>query len=450
MKILFNTYPMAFHTPGGGEIQLSSYQKYLSEHDISVGLFDQWNPSFFDFDLVHFFSCISGSLPFCAFVKSLGIPLIISPNLWITKKTKHLYPVEEIRNQLLQSNRIVVNSDMEADVLCEVFNLPRDWFTTIYNAVDNLFFESINPALFREQFNITAPFILNVGNIEPRKNQLNLIRAMKEFPELKLVMIGHQRDPDYAKACFVEAGEQLHYIEPLAHDSELLRSAYAACEVFVLPSTLETPGLAALEAAAAGARVVVTSEGSAREYFGDLVDYVEPDDLKSIVKGIKSARTRNNTLAGQIYLRANFTWERVTAHLANVYRELQTGQVAATKKDGFYPVEKDPEGHLNLWSSRRIEFEWEPGRLSFLWRSVSGATVDIIINGDRVLKGIDVSEEWTSFTLEFIARQGQNTAQIIFEITPNAEIPGDDPRQLGVAFRDVSFKPSHLLISLLE
>ena len=140
MKILFNTYPMAFHTPGGGEIQLSSYQKYLSEHDISVGLFDQWNPSFFDFDLVHFFSCISGSLPFCAFVKSLGIPLIISPNLWITKKTKHLYPVEEIRNQLLQSNRIVVNSDMEADVLCEVFNLPRDWFTTIYNAVDNLFF----------------------------------------------------------------------------------------------------------------------------------------------------------------------------------------------------------------------------------------------------------------------------------------------------------------------
>ena len=39
----------------------------------------------------------------------------------------------------------------------------------------------------------------------------------------------------------------------MEHRDPLLALAYSACSVFALPSTLETPGLAALEAAAAGA-----------------------------------------------------------------------------------------------------------------------------------------------------------------------------------------------------
>jgi hypothetical protein len=68
---------------------------------------------------------------------------------------------------------------------------------------------------------------------------------MKSFPELKLVLIGHQRDPEYTKACFAEGAGQVIYAGTVAHDSPLLRSAYAACEGFVVPSTLESPRLEA-------------------------------------------------------------------------------------------------------------------------------------------------------------------------------------------------------------
>ena len=94
MKILFATYPMAFHTPGGGEVQLLAYSKFLPIHGVDVTLIDPWNPQFLEHDVVHFFSCVGGSLHFCSFIKKLGLPLVISSSLWITEETKMHYPMD--------------------------------------------------------------------------------------------------------------------------------------------------------------------------------------------------------------------------------------------------------------------------------------------------------------------------------------------------------------------
>ena len=325
MKVLFNTYPMAFHTPGGGEIQLLAYKKYLAQFGVDVHLFDQWNPNFFDFDLVHFFSCIGGSVHFCRFVKNLGIPLVISSSLWITEKSKHLYPIDEIRDQLLLADCVITNSDIEGETLARLLNLPRQKFTTIYNGVADEFFNPVSPEIFRTHFKIYSPFVLNVGNIEPRKNQLTLVRAMKVFPEKKLVLIGHPRDPEYLKKVISEGGDQIFYIGPIDHENILLRSAYAACDLFCLPSTLETPGLAALEAAAVGVPLVITKEGSAKEYFGDQAEYVDPEDTKEIAYAIQkyfasSIKDQKRRTIEVEHLR----WERIVKKLEEVYFSIKS------------------------------------------------------------------------------------------------------------------------------
>jgi glycosyltransferase involved in cell wall biosynthesis len=324
MKVLFATYPMAFHTPGGGEIQLLAYRKHLPSHGVDVALFDPWNPRFLDHDVVHFFSCVGGSIHFCNFVKQLGLPLVVSSSLWITDATKHLYPVGEIRHQFILADRVVANSDIECDTLAQVFELPREKFVTVYNGVEKEFYEPVSQELFREHFNIRAPFLLNVGNIEPRKNQLALVRAMKSFPDLKLVLIGHQRDPDYARACLDEGGDHVSYLGTLPHDSPLLRSAYSAAQVFCLPSTLETPGLAALEAHAAGCAIAVTEIGSTREYFGDEVAYLDPSSEHSIAESIRSALASNASRAARSALsrERHLDWQSVLAPLETTYRSL--------------------------------------------------------------------------------------------------------------------------------
>lgn len=322
MKVLFATYPMAFHTPGGGEIQLLAYREHLPRYDVEVTLFDPWAPRFMAHDIVHFFSCVGGSVHFCHFVKQLGLPLVITSSLWITEQNKGLYPIDEIRAQLSLADLVVANSDMECDTLSAVLGMPRDKFSTVYNGVESFFFESVKPALFRNHFKIVDQFVLNVGNIEPRKNQLSLVRAMKAFPHLRLILIGHARSLEYLEQVCDEGGGQVIYLGPLEHDSPLLRAAYKACELFVLPSVLETPGLAALEALAQNAPLVVTQEGSCEEYFADRAIYIDPASVDSIEQGIRKALSSSISESKEPLVDETYSWVNTVKRLHEVYRSV--------------------------------------------------------------------------------------------------------------------------------
>lgn len=280
--------------------------------------YDVWAPRLSDADVVHFFSVLGGSTPFCAYVKGVGKPLVVTSSLWVTPETTGLYPMAEIRAQLSLADIIVPNSLKEADALADVLDLPRERFMPVYNGVEPLFAEPVPTPLFRERFNISGEFILNVGNIEPRKNQLGLVRAAQGL-DLPVILVGHMRDPVYFDQVMAEAAGRARYIGALAHDDPALRSAYAACSAFVLPSTLETPGLAALEAAAAGARLVVTSEGSTEEYFGALAHYVDhtsPADIRTKIQAALAAPT-SSALRDRVLTR--FLWPQVVKDLRDVY-----------------------------------------------------------------------------------------------------------------------------------
>jgi glycosyltransferase involved in cell wall biosynthesis len=271
---------------------------------------------------------MGGSVHFCSQIKNRGLPLVISSSLWISEETKHLYPTVEIRNQLLMADVIVTNSDLESDQLSRVLKLPRDRFSAVLNGIEPDF-ASAGPQVFQNRFKLDGPFVLNVANIEPRKNQLGLVRAMKGLG-MPLVLIGTIRDKAYAEAVLREGGPQLHYLGTLGNGEPALASAYAACSVFALPSTLETPGLAALEAAACGANIVVTSEGSAREYFGDQAHYVDHRDPADIRTGIDRALAGKPDPALKRRVSSQFAWFSVTSRLVDVYREAQSRNRAGT------------------------------------------------------------------------------------------------------------------------
>lgn len=321
MRVQFGTYPWAFETPGGGEIQLLKYAEYLPAHGVEVRLHDPWRNGLGEADVFHFFSCIGGSGHFCNYIRGRRIPLVISSSLWIGEGTEAQYPADEIRAQLGLADVVVTNSVSECQQLARVLDLDPELFVPVMNGFDP-WFSAAGPALFRDAFGLREPFVLCVGNIEPRKNQLALVRAMRGAA-LPLVLIGHRRDEAYADAVLAEGGEAVRYLGPIAHEDPRLASAFAACAAFVLPSTLETPGLAALEAAAAGAAVVITAEGSTREYFSDAAVYVDHRDVADIRRGIDRALATGPRPELRGLVTERYGWMTVTAELAKVYRLAQ-------------------------------------------------------------------------------------------------------------------------------
>jgi glycosyltransferase involved in cell wall biosynthesis len=319
VRVLFETYPWAFVTPGGGEQQITEYARHLPAHGVDVVFHHHWKPVLETVNVVHFFSCIGGSWHFCNFVRERGLPLVITSSLWMDEEKRHLYPVDEIRSHLLLADVVVTNSHAESAALSKILSLPSDLFMPVMNGVDPRFAASHAPDPFRKTFGIYGPFILCVANIERRKNQLNLVRGLNDF-DLPLVMIGQIREQAYAAEVFAEGQRKVRYLGYIDHESPLLASAYAACAAFALPSTLETPGLAALEAAAAGAPVVVTRIGAPPEYFGAFCHYVNPADPSDIARGIAAAIKQGPSTDLSAHVVQNFTWPHVVAALPHVYR----------------------------------------------------------------------------------------------------------------------------------
>jgi glycosyltransferase involved in cell wall biosynthesis len=321
MKITFNTYPMAFSPPGGGEIQLNKYKQYLIKNGVDIELFDLWEPNLDRIELLHFFSCMGGSLPFIKHIQGHKLPILISPNLWIEKDKLHQYPHGEIADQLRCADKIICNSEMESQLLSDVFTLPIGTFRVIYNGVDERFFSVSEKSIFTNQFNIIRPYILSVANIEERKNQFTFLEALKNFPNFQLVSIGHIRDKNYYDKCKNFAGDQFNYIGPLNHDSIVLQSAFAGAIFFALPSLLETPGLAALEAAASGCKVLITEIGSTKEYFKNYAVYVNPFSKESIMNGIDQIINTPLDKNLSLHIKENFLWDNVINRLIDTYKE---------------------------------------------------------------------------------------------------------------------------------
>ena len=107
----------------------------------------------------------------------------------------------------------------------------------------------------------------------------------------------------------------------IPHDSELLRSAYAACDTFLLASWLETPGLAALEACLAGAKIVITQEGATREYFRNLAAYVNPSNCRDIRSKTLTVYEQPKDDRLREHVRRNFLWDFTASRTLLAYQQ---------------------------------------------------------------------------------------------------------------------------------
>ena len=344
MKVAFITYPAAFQNVGGGEILLLKTKEYLEKEGAQVDLFDFWRSRVEQYDLLHVFGSVKDCLGLVLVANARGVKVAITPLLWSDLRmafftnepmpTKLLfllrYSAKVVlptfpsarRNLLLAADLVFPNSEMEKNQTARQFAVPAEKMRVVYNGVDRHFLNA-DPAAFTKQFG-AEPFVLGVGRIEPRKNQLTLIRAVGKIKGQKLFLIGSPVSgyESYYQACQREGQGFTSFLPTMPHSDPMLKSAYAACSLFVLQGWFETPGLVALEAILAGANVLITRGGSTREYFRDYVDYFDPSSVTDLrLKILKNLNAPKNERLKDHVL-GSFTWDLIAKQTMRFYREV--------------------------------------------------------------------------------------------------------------------------------
>jgi glycosyltransferase involved in cell wall biosynthesis len=371
MRVLFiNSRSDALRSPGGDTVQVQKTQAALESLGVSVEVRAADDLlALPEVDLAHIFNIQEPEPAWAALqrLEGAGVPVVLSPIYWdmlaywyemavtsiplwrglagvLGKRTvRRIYlswqrmknpsrpDWQTQRRLLLQARRSLPNSQSEADLLQRFFKLGADFqqkVAVVPNAIDTDLYET-PPAPSREfeqQYGL-RDFVLQVGTLNPVKNQLGLIEALYDHP-VPLVFIGPQQPAylDYGLLCRQRGAERgrVIFIDQLPHDR--LPGLYALAAVHALPSWRETPGLVSLEAAAAGCRVVTTSIGSTRDYFGDQAWYCYPDDRASIRRAVEQALAAPRTDALRRRVLAEYTWGKAAQATLNAYQQVLTGR----------------------------------------------------------------------------------------------------------------------------
>ena len=163
------------------------------------------------------------------------------------------------------------------------------------------------------------PYVLQVGRIEPRKNQLAALAAVERLDGVTLVVAGPERDGRITAQ--LRASPRCSVVGRV--DAAGLEALYAGAAAVVVPSLYEGFGLPVLEAMARGKPVVAARNSSLPEVGGDAAVYVDdPNDAEALAAALESAMN-DPMLAGKGRSRAaQFTWDRCARGVAEVVREV--------------------------------------------------------------------------------------------------------------------------------
>lgn len=208
------------------------------------------------------------------------------------------------------------------------------------NGVDTAAFEGGDGHSFRRTWGIgdDERLILTVGRLDPQKNQSAVIGAMTSvlgrFPRARLVLVGPVTIEAYhqelrAQVARLGLASRVVIIPGYPVGDRRLIDAFAAADLFVLPSRHEPFGIVILEAWSAGLPVVASRVGGIPGVIDDgrtglLVEPESVPELANAIGGLLSDPGRAAALAdaGRREAKERYEWSQVCGGLAGLYREL--------------------------------------------------------------------------------------------------------------------------------
>src|SRR5689334_8395734 len=244
---------------------------------------------------------------------------------WSVRRTVHRAAKIPTGSEFSRSSILKVYGDLEEDKVVVVPNAAASEFRPVSR--------DSAAAAVRERLSIGGPFVLSVGDLQPRKNQIGLIKAfarmVRAYPQLKqnLVLAGKETwfaDQVHRAARDSGVSDRIQFCG-FVSDADLLH-LYNACDLFIFPSFYEGFGLPALEAMACGRAVVCSHTSSLPEVVDGAAILFDPYAIDEIVRAMsdllldRELRARTERLGLQ--RAAHFSWQKTAERTLEVFHNV--------------------------------------------------------------------------------------------------------------------------------
>ncbi len=230
---------------------------------------------------------------------------------------------------------IITVSKFTKGEIVELFNIPEEKIRVVYNGIAPIFQpikDKIKIESIKAKYNVKGPYLLFVGNIEPRKNLETLIHACvrlwnSTIYKYPLLVVGHK---DWFYKNVWEVVRKLKAEDAVIFtgvvDNDDLPFLYSGADVFVFPSLAEGFGIPVIEAMACGTPVIAANCTSLPEIVADaglLVDPLNSEDLAESIHSVLSKISLRQKLIEKGIERAKiFSWERTAMETLGLYQEI--------------------------------------------------------------------------------------------------------------------------------
>jgi len=199
---------------------------------------------------------------------------------------RRLYELKYRRSARIATRVIAISERTKADMISD-WNIPADKIDVVYQGCDPIFSKpvsSIDRSRVRELYDLPGRFVITVGTVQSRKNQLLAVRALAHLPaDVSLAIVGGTvgRYKDDIERFISAEGLQgrVRWLENVSFDH--LPALYSAAEFSSYTSRYEGFGIPVLESLSVGTPVIACTGSCLEEAGGEGAVYVNPDDAEA-------------------------------------------------------------------------------------------------------------------------------------------------------------------------
>jgi len=245
------------------------------------------------------------------------------------------YLMQAVPDAVRRADLVLADSENTRQDIIELLGVVPGKVEVLYPGVDGRFSPLEDEELLgrvRELYDLSFPFFLSLGTLEPRKNLIFLLdayAALRAAGEVshKLVIAGERGwlyEGIFRRVKELSLEREVIFLGFVADEN--LPALYSLAEVFVFPSLYEGFGLPPLEAMACGTPVITSRSSSLPEVVGEaglMVSSEDSDGLTQAMRRVLDDRALREDLARKGVRQARkFTWQASARKLLTIYQGL--------------------------------------------------------------------------------------------------------------------------------